>query len=251
MTLPAERLGDAWTAWENHARLLWLDIARTAALGGMIIFHIVRDMEMFALVPAGTTLGGFWAAFARVIAGSFLFLSGVSLVLAHGKGLRLGAWVRRFVVIASAAALVSVATRLAVPHAWVQFGILHAIAASSVLGLVFLRLPAAATAATALAVVWLSSAYGRGLDLPVWMAWTGLGATVPPALDYIPLVPWCAPFLFGMALAQAVDPARLEPDWTAPPPRILTLPGQHSLVVYLAHQPILIAVVAAVAWALG
>lgn len=236
---------------ESRARLLWLDIARTVALAAMIVFHFVRDLEMFALIAQGTTLGGFWAVFARCIVGMFLFLSGVSLVVAHGDGLRFGPWARRFASIAMAAILVSVVTRLAMPAAWVRFGILHAIALSGVLGLLFLRLPAAAAALGAVLVLWMSLAFGRSLDLPVSLAWTGLGANVPPALDFVPLVPWLAPFLLGMSLAKTVDPVRLEPVWRAPPPVILTLPGRHSLLVYLIHQPILVGMLAVVTWATG
>ncbi|OSQ52717.1 hypothetical protein MGEO_03255 [Marivita geojedonensis] len=237
-------------AHDNRSRLHWLDVARTAALCGMIAFHFVRDMEMFEFMPPGTTLGGFWAVFARLVAGSFLLLSGVSFVLAHGDGLRLKAWAKRIAVIAGAAVLVSLVTRLVMPHAWIQFGILHAIAAASLLGVILLRAPALVTAAAASAVLGLSFVLGRSLDLPSWMVWTGLGAAVPPSLDYIPLVPWLALFLIGMALAQAVDPARLEPRWKTPPPLALTLPGQHSLLIYLVHQPILIAILAAFSWVL-
>ena len=251
MAHSADILDDVWTRHGERGRLLWLDMARTAALGGMVAFHLVRDMEMFALVPPGSTLDGYWAYLARLVAGSFLFLSGVSLVLAHGDGFQLNAWAKRFATIALAALLVSLASRLAMPHAWIQFGILHAIAAASILGLVFLRAPAAVTAMLALTILGLSLAAGRSLDLPVWMAWTGLGARVPPALDYIPLVPWFALFLLGMAMAQAIDPARLEPRWRRQPPRILTLPGQHSLLVYLVHQPILIGGLAALTKILG
>ena len=250
MALHAESLGASTVQYERN-RLLWLDIARTAALGGMIAFHFVRDMEMFALVPQGTTLVGFWAMLARLVAGSFLLLSGVSLVLSHGHGLRPAAWAKRFAVVAGAAVLVSLATRLAMPQAWIQFGILHAIAVASVVGLFFLRMSALFCTAAAGAVLWASVAIGRSLDLPGWMAWTGLGATVPPALDYIPIVPWLAPFLLGMALAKAIDPTRLEPRWSAPPPRLLTLPGKHSLFVYLMHQPVLIAVLATYSWVIG
>lgn len=251
MVQPSDNLGDASSHHPNPPRLLWLDMARTTALGGMIAFHAVRDMEMFALIPAGTTLEGFWAFFARLVAASFLFLSGMSLYLAHGESVRLGAWARRFAVVVGAAVLVSLTTRLIMPHAWIWFGILHAIAVASLVGLAFLRMPPFGTASVGFAVLAISLVWGRSLNLPVWTAWTGLGVVVPSTLDYIPLVPWLAPFLFGIAFAQLVNPARFETEWRRPPPRILTLPGQHSLLVYLVHQPILIAIFAAYAWLLS
>ncbi len=42
--------------------------------------------ELFGHLPPGTVaMPGGWAIFARLVAGSFLFLAGVSLVLAHGR----------------------------------------------------------------------------------------------------------------------------------------------------------------------
>ena len=46
-------------------RLLWIDIARTIALLSMAIFHFVRDLEFFGVIPPGTTVSGGWAVFAR------------------------------------------------------------------------------------------------------------------------------------------------------------------------------------------
>ncbi len=222
-------------------RLLSVDLARSAALFCMVVFHFMRDLEMFALVPAGTTLSGGWALFARLIAGSFLFLSGVSLVLAHRKGFRADAWVRRIAVIAAAAALVTVGTYIAFPTRFVYFGILHAIAVCSLLGLPFLFAPAWVAGLGVVGILWLSSTFGRALFVTPWLAWTGLGASVPPAFDFIPVVPWLAAVLAGIAVAKVI---RL-PDIARPPSivRRLAWPGRHSLVVYLVHQPVLIALV--------
>jgi uncharacterized membrane protein len=66
----------------------------------MIVFHAVKDMELFGVIAAGTTVTGGWAVFARCIAAGFLFLSGSSLVLAHARGFRAQAWARRVAMIA-------------------------------------------------------------------------------------------------------------------------------------------------------
>ncbi len=75
-------------AVHSGSRLLWLDVARTVALLAMIAFHLFRDLELFGVLPAGTTAEGGWATAARVIAASFILLSGVSRVIAHAQGLR-------------------------------------------------------------------------------------------------------------------------------------------------------------------
>lgn len=233
------------TATESGGnRLLLLDIARTVALSGMIVFHLVRDLEAFGMVAQGTTLTGGWAIFARCIAGSFLFLSGVSLVQAHSHGFEAKAWARRVIVIAGAACLVTLATYVAFPSSYVFFGILHAIAVASILGVPFLVAAPWVAIIGAAAILFAFVTTAHSVFSSPWMAWTGLSINLPASMDFIPLVPWLAPFLMGMALARTVPPQRFEPTWPRwVPARALAWPGRNSLAVYLLHQPILVAMV--------
>jgi uncharacterized membrane protein len=182
---------------------------------------------------------------ARVVAASFLFLSGMSLVLGHCERFRPGAFFRRLLTIAGAALLVSVATYIAVPAHYVYFGILHAIAIASVICLPFVWLPPWASSAAAGAILVVSVTWGRSaLDAP-WAAFTGLSSVVRPSLDFLPLFPWLAPCLLGVALATSVElrwrsgRSRLRASWAGP----IGWPGRHSLAIYLVHQPILLAAI--------
>ncbi|WP_126976721.1 heparan-alpha-glucosaminide N-acetyltransferase [Frigidibacter oleivorans] len=227
-----------------RGRILWLDTARSAALAGMVLFHFTFDLEMFGLLPPGTTSSGGWAVFARIVAGSFLFLAGIGLWLAQGQGggIRWRPFLRRLAQIAAAAALITAASRIAVPGAYIFWGILHCIAAASVIGLAFLRLPAGITALAAAAAL----AAPRLLTAPGWdlapLGFLGLGAETPITLDYVPLFPWLGPFLAGLALAQAAGRAGLWPRLAGGPALLARLgwPGRHSLAVYLLHQPLLV-----------
>ena len=93
----------------SAARLIPLDVARTLAVVCMVIFHFTFDLALFGKIPPGTMSEPFWSYFARLIAGSFLFLSGVSLWLSHGRGIRWPAFWKRWARIATAAALVTTA----------------------------------------------------------------------------------------------------------------------------------------------
>jgi uncharacterized membrane protein len=240
----ARRRGIVWGTGEpplpNPHRILALDIARTTALVCMAIFHFTFDLEMFAYIPWDTTQHGFWYYFPRLVAGSFLFLAGISLYLAHGRGVRWGAFAKRFVIIAGAAAVVSVGTYYYNPQGMVLFGILHCIAASSLIGLVFLRVPAVVTllgAGLCFVLPWYVQHPMFNAD---GLLWLGLSTEKPFMMDYEPLLPWLAPFLAGLAMARwvpwpVVVPSRLG--------RVLAFPGQHSLIVYLIHQPILIGLI--------
>ncbi len=231
----------------SGTRIAAVDLARAAALLAMAVYHFAWDLEFFGYIEPGTTNAGLWKVFARSIAGSFLFLVGVSLVLAHGDGIRWRGYWKRLAMVAGAAALISLATYLAVPQGFIFFGILHQIAVASLLGLAFLRLPWLANAAIAAFVVALPQLFRDPLfDHPsLW--WVGLSATTPRSNDYVPLFPWFGAVLAGMAAAQFASGiglrerlARWRPGRWASLPRFLS---RHSLAVYLLHQPVLIGLV--------
>ena len=96
----------------SRRRLPAIDIARTAALGGMSVFHGAWDLTLFGALPPGATQAPGWWIFARLIAGSFLFLSGMALWRAHGDGIRWPAFLRRLSVLVLAAAAISLAGRV-------------------------------------------------------------------------------------------------------------------------------------------
>ncbi len=221
------------------SRLTALDTARTLAVIAMVIFHFTFDLALFGHIPSDTMSQPFWYYAARMIAGSFLFLSGLSLWLAHGRGIRWPAFWTRWLKLAAAAAVVTLASIWLVPGGPIWFGILHAMAATALIGLIALRLPWPVT--LVLAAVVFAAAWGPrfpALD-PLWLVWTGLAETRPMMGDYVPLVPWAAPALAGIAAAKAL---RIDLWHGTSPSRLahtLTFPGRHSLIIYLVHQPIL------------
>lgn len=230
-----------------RGRLELIDLARGIALLAMAIYHFNWDLEFFGYVMPGTAASGGWKLFARCIASSFLFLVGVSLVLAHARGIRWRPFLKRVGMVAAAAAAISLVTYIAVPSGFIFFGILHQIALASVLGLGFIRLPAIATIIVAILVI-LAPNYLRSsfFDHPaLW--WIGLSETRPRSNDFVPLFPWFGPVLLGIAGARIAERfglfERLR-HWHLPPStRVLQKAGQHSLAFYLIHQPVLIALI--------
>jgi len=250
-------------------RLAAVDALRGAALVAMIVYHAAWDLSFLGLIATDVAAHPGWAAFARAIAASFLLLVGVSLVLARRAGATPGRALRRIAVIAAAAAAVSAATYAFLPGQGVYFGILHNIALSSLVGGALHRLPTwllAAAAPAVLALPWLAAS--PLFDSP-WWYWLGLSTEVPPAPDYVPLLPWFAAVLAGMAIGRALPDAAASP---APPPvralerfpqerkplqpfftsiftptavfsrvrSALAAMGRRSLAVYLLHQPVLL-----------
>ena len=227
----------------QRPRLLSLDAARGLALIAMATYHFSWDLEFFGYLAPGTSTQGFLRIYARLIASSFLFLAGFSLVLAHYPKIRFAPFLRRLGVIVAAAAVISVATYWFTPDSWIFFGILHAIAVSSLIGLAFVRLPPLLTlGVAAIAIVLPALLRSPSFDAP-WFWFLGLSETLPRSNDYVPLLPWIGALLAGIAVARfMVDRQKLGVlDRLPAGPRWLRWGGRHSLTVYLLHQPILIA----------
>lgn len=229
-------------------RMRWLDIARGAALLAMASYHFIWDLSTFGYLEPGFAATGWPKLYARAIASTFLFLVGFSLVLAHGRGIRWPSFWRRWFVILGAALLVTLASYFAIPQGLIHFGILHAIAAASLVGLLFLRAPPALTFLVA-AAVFAAPYYLRSdvFNVP-WLWWVGLSTEPRQSFDYVPLLPWLAPVLAGIGIARlpaVTDRLRQYAPGDKPPRRLrtaLAFLGRHSLVFYLVHQPVLISI---------
>ncbi|MCJ2138195.1 DUF1624 domain-containing protein [Methylobacterium sp. J-026] len=232
-------------------RLPIIDAARATALVAMASYHGLWDLgylrlttENYALTPAGHRA-------AETIAGSFLILVGIGLVLMNGRGLRLRPTLMRLARIGGAAALVTLGTWIAFPDAYVFFGILHCIALSSVLALPFLFVPVPITAlAAALVLSAPHLMHAAVLDAPA-LFFLGLGSVTPRTNDYVPLFPWFGLVLAGIVLGRVGLPRLAGSRLGAWSPRSAlgrgaTFAGRHSLAVYLIHQPVLLALLTGV-----
>ena len=227
-------------------RIALIDFLRGAALIAMTVFHFVYDLEFFGLKDRGYSDQRHWWMLATIVAGSFLFLAGASLYLAHARRIRWRHWRRRLAVIALAAFAITAITSYVTPERYVLFGILHMIAAASVIGLAFLRAPWWLAAAAAAAIFVIDSHVAIGwLDAPA-LSWLGFVSKAPVASDFRPIFPWLAPALLGIGTAKLCHQAGwlqvlaiLKLDGRlGSAARFL---GRHSLLYYLLHQPVLFA----------
>ncbi|MBF9234632.1 DUF1624 domain-containing protein [Microvirga alba] len=223
-----------------------IDVARGLAICAMITYHFSWDLSFLNLIGTNIVQIPAWRWFARIIAGSFLFLAGVGLVLAHAQGLRRKPFLRRLAKVGGAALLITLVTFFAFPESYIFFGILHCIAVSSVLALPFLRLhPALTLAVSVFCLAAPSILTSPVLDQP-WLDWLGLGSSAPVTNDYVPIFPWFGLVLLGVALAKALLPRRETmalARWRGGSTlsRSLIWAGRKSLPIYLLHQIVLLA----------
>jgi uncharacterized membrane protein len=220
-----------------------LDLARGVAVAAMVVYHTAWDLSFLHLIGTDVVASPGWSLLARATAASFLALAGVGLVLAHRSGIRWRAFLRRLGTITGAALAITLITRIVFPETYIAFGILHCIAASSVLALAFLRAPLSLVVlATGLSLAAPSLLASPAFDAPV-LRWTGLGAVPPATNDWVPVLPWFGWVLVGIAAARfgtsLVRPGAVGWAPTGVVAQTLISMGRHSLPIYLLHQPLI------------
>jgi uncharacterized membrane protein len=226
----------------RKGRIGGLDTLRGLALLAMAHYHFTWDLELFGYLDPGTATSGWLRIYARAIASTFLFLAGFSLFLAHAKGIQWQSFGKRLGMICLAAVAISIGTGIAIPEAPIYFGILHNIAASSLVGLLFIRANVFVTFIAAIAALAAPHFLTSDMFSSPFLYWLGLMPVPPRSNDYVPLLPWVGAFLLGMSAAKIALPRGWLDPFRSPSHKknIVATAGRHSLMFYLLHQPILI-----------
>jgi uncharacterized membrane protein len=236
----------------SRPRIAAIDVARGVAIVAMIIYHFSWDLAFLGFVNFDPTQSLPWVVFQKSIVGTFIFLTGVSLVLGHGETIRWRPFWRRFAIILGAALLISAGTYAFNPSTFVYFGVLHAIALFSLLGLAFLKAPLVLILALAIVLIGLQLFIQSPLFGEKLWSWIGLWDAPPPSEDLVPIFPWFGVALLGIAATRwAINSGLTDRlaqfQGTSSPSRALAKLGRWSLVIYVLHQPILIGILMGIA----
>lgn len=237
-----------------------VDALRGLAMLWMTVFHFCFDLNHFRFVSQDFYRDPFWTWQRTAIVSLFLFCAGLGQAVAFAQASSWPRFWRRWAQVAGAALLVSAGSYLVFPGSFIYFGVLHGIAAM----LVLVRLSAGAglwlwpLGALAIAAPWVAAPLLQASGLAeVFNAralnWLGLITRKPVTEDYVPLLPWLGVVWWGVAAGHWLQAK--QPPWLAgslgAPGRALAVLGRWSLSYYLLHQPVLMGVLAAVAWGLG
>lgn len=247
----------------SRGRYHLLDTLRGFLLINMIAYHGLYDVVYVIGVPLGwyTSLPGYiWQ---QSICWGFILLSGFCSRFS-GHPLRHG------LIVLGAGVLVTVATAVAMPSELIIFGVLYLLGLCGLIQYAVLALweklklpplPAWLGLALAAAAFFLTRDVPRGwlgfeelliCRLPGWLyRWDWLAVLGFPgpgfhSSDYFPLVPWVFLYLCGYFLWRLAGSRHQVMDKLRPGIRPLAFIGRHSLLVYLLHQPALMAVFTAV-----
>lgn len=238
---------------QDHVRFWEIDAFRGSAVVAMILYHLLWDLRFFAVMPEIDLWHGFWKYFQQATASTFIILVGVSLAIAQGRIesrpptekrllfilLRRGSLIFAFGLLISFVVSVS-------GIGYVDFGILHLIGASVLAVYPFLRLKWLNL------ILWISLLIiGNRLQTihgeTRWLAPLGITPAGYAAVDYFPFIPWFGVVLLGVWLGKVLYTAKSRkfqiPEWGHIQPMVgLQFLGRHSFIIYLLHQPVLLAI---------
>lgn len=261
--LAATYLKTKFAAKATADRFWEIDAARGAAVVMMVIYHFVYDLYFFQITDAIFTVR-FWFYFQRVTASTFVALVGVSLAIIYqraaaqdqaGRGLTWRLF-QRGAHIFGWGLVISLVTYVALgPQMYIRFGVLHFIGFAIAISYPFLRYSWLNLSLGILLMVAGKMLQNYTFDLP-WLVWLGFEPANHAYVDYFPAIAWFGVVLLGIAVGNLLYRAdgrllRLPDvsDWGSV--SALRRMGQHSLPIYLLHQPILFAILIPVLWLLG
>ena len=227
-----------------------MDSLRGMAIVMMVISNIVTDITYFGVYSAGT-YSGFWLLFARLVVSMFIFLVGLSLTLSYSRVRHMktreihAKYIRRGLKILGWGLIITMVTLAFLGGDFIIFGVLHFIGVAIILShfLLRYRLPN-----LILGIILISAGIIlQGMTFGFWwLVWLGFQPYGFFSVDYVPLLPWLGVVLLGIFSGNVLYPGgrrRLTPPDLSSNSiiRPLSLLGRNSLLIYLVHQPVLIA----------
>ena len=219
-----------------------IDLLRTAAILGMIVYHTAFDLAIFYDVELEVFAGG-WKFLARTTAIVFLMLVGISFAISWNRTPVFAKYLKRGLILIAWGIGISLVTFVVDQETYVRFGILHLIGVTMILLPLFVQLRGLVLPmglGLILFSPWLERMHvDSELLLPL-----GVQPNFFTSVDYFPLLPWLGVILIGLVAGQKFyirdTRWREHSNLKALDSKLFTWPGRHSLMLYLIHQPIIL-----------
>jgi len=225
-----------------------LDIVRTVAIVLMVIFHFIYDLKFFGYITWDIPDGFGWEQFRWLIISLFFLCLGISLTFAHKHSIHIKKFLFRVAQIALAALAISIVSYSTVPKNWIFFGVLHFLAFASCVVIWFVKKPKMSFLIGAAFLL-----VGALQLFPTRWPFHLLFDHLPKYTnDYVAIFPWLGMVFLGITIAHSQwfqnDPLQKDATHTKySKTRVWAVwPGQHSLSIYLLHQPVIMGVFYAV-----
>ena len=216
-------------------RSLELDVLRGIAVILMVLFHFGFDLAEFGYASYRTTVDMEWQVFRAVVLSMFLVAVGMSSYLAYSNGVSSKKLLKNLLKLSLVSVVISIGSYVAFPHSWIYFGVIHFIVLALPVSILFLHKP---YIALFLGLI-IPLSYALGLfHLDFLLAWSVEHLGIPSfTVDVVSFTPWFGLVLLGVFLMSKnlfgfkLKVSKLNEK--------LSFLGQHSLLIYLVHQPLL------------
>lgn len=238
-----------------------LDTVRGICIISMVAYHGMYDLVNILGFPFGwynRWPGYLWQ---QSICWTFILLSGMCWQLSRHH-------LRRGLLLVGCETAITLVIFVVMPSQRILYGVLCLLGLSTLLMIpldkLFRKLPPWAGLAGALLLFGVTRNVSRGslgfeglvfCQLPEFFYTSDLFAVLgfhSPTFwstDYFPLLPWFFLFCTGYFLWSLLDRSEKAKALLQPGLRPLSFLGRHSLVIYLAHQPVLMGLVTLLTWA--
>lgn len=231
----------------NSSRFIELDILRGFAIAIMIFYHLLWDLDYFNIISLDNNL----YQSNRLFPAIFFILVGICLAISSSNRPTSNERIKHLFIrgswIFSLGMVLTAITLVIIPEKPILFGALHCIGLSIVLSIPLLKfksyniLFAAVIVFIGLIVRSIPVENPSILHLAIGFNKAGIWNYT---IDYFPLLPWFGVILIGVALGDILykdNKRRFRiPDISKyKPATIFSWLGQHSLSIYLLHQPVI------------
>ena len=238
---------------KNSERFIEIDIFRGLALFLMIVAHIVWDLDYFKIIPININI---YSTFSRVIPILFFLIVGLSLIVSKKKienktieeqNRYYKKLITRGLKIIGFGMILTIGSFIFIPDKPVFFGVLHCIGLSIILSVPILKYKNFAFLYSIL-FIFLSLVVSQCIvEKPNFLQFiVGMHQTDvwKYTVDYFPLLPWFTIIIIGIVVGDLLYCGNKRvfsiPDLSRYKSlKIFQWLGQHSLGIYLLHQPII------------
>lgn len=235
---------------ETKVRYSLIDAIRAVAVVNMVAFHLCYNIFVvfgaWTDFPVSTPI----VIWERFICCTFIIVSGVSLNFSkHGY--------RRGLIVSLCGIVVTLVTIWFMPEQTILYGVLTFLGAAMLLTFALRKALSRIPPIVGMIVFFLlfmlcyGIPYGylglfklplirlpEGLYRFQWLAFFGFAPGDFSSADYFPFLQWIFLYLFGFMLWRWIRQKGLDRFFCKKIP-VLDFIGRHSLIIYMAHQPVL------------
>jgi uncharacterized membrane protein len=212
-----------------------IDLLRGFAIVLMVVFHFGYDLTVFGWAYFSTSEDIEWRIFRAIIVSCFLLAVGMSSFMAYQKSVNKKKLLKTVIKLFSVSLLITLGSLLLDPNTWVYFGIIHFITVALPISVLFVRAP---NVALVIGIACIAGYWSDILTLhPIW-EWSVLHLGIPTfTVDLVSFFPWIGVVLIGVfVMHRQIFHIKFSENSVN---NKLVFLGQHSLIIYLIHQPIL------------